>query len=244
MGDDDLIALGYLLVRPHADFAWANGLLPNPIISVSTCLCPQFPGSYAIEWCTDSEESRARAFEAVGIPPDRRQTARQWATKAFNSEFGWETPFYSIEAARTARRDFFPPSSEVQLIGLALPREHRAAFLAATKPPDPTEGYAPVGASGHFTMAERNLPVAPGGQILGFEPLNIEGGQIDHSWLCNDLHTHYAQALGIKPNAAGFIATAPEAQRCCDDINTGAIGAEPGPWFPFALISFERGVAA
>ncbi|HXJ19463.1 MAG TPA: hypothetical protein VMT03_04450 [Polyangia bacterium] len=170
---DDLVALGYLLVQPFAGFTWADGLLPDPIVSACSCLCPQLGD-----------------------------------------------PSHSIEAARTARRDRFPAQPDVRLIGLAL------------------AGHAFEAVSDLLAWADRRLPVEPGGELLGFEPLNIELGQLSHSWLCNRLHTHYADTLGIRPNPAGFIATVAEAQRCCDDINTGAVGAEPGPWFPFALISY------
>ena len=63
---------------------------------------------------------------------------------------------------------------DVRLIGLALPERALKDFLLATAPREPTEGFAPEGESGYFTIGKRHDPLEPGGRVLGFEPLSVE----------------------------------------------------------------------
>jgi hypothetical protein len=87
------------------------------------------------------------------------------------------------------------------------------------------------------TMATRRERLTTG-RLLGFELLNLEDGLVLHTWLCNKLETHCANALGIRPNAAGCIETLEDAQRCREEISREEVGAEPGPWLPFALVEY------
>jgi hypothetical protein len=68
--------------------------------------------------------------------------------------------------------------------------------------------------------------------------LNVEHGEPSHSWLCNSLERHAFEELGIRPNTDGLLETLEDAQRCCDSIARQEVGAEPGPWLPFALIDY------
>jgi hypothetical protein len=138
-----------------------------------------------------------------------------------------------------ARRSFVPARVDLHLIGIALPEGALDSFLRDTAPLEPAEGFSPEGESGYFTMAKRREQFEPGGRMLGSEALNIEFRQVSHSWLCNQLETHCAATLGIRPNAAGFIETLEDAQRCCDEISREEVGSEPGPWLPFALVEYE-----
>jgi hypothetical protein len=88
-------------------------------------------------------------------------------------------------------------------------------------------------------FARQRCGLEDGGKMLGFEPLNIEHGLVDHSWLCNQLDAHCAQILGVRPNAAGLIETYEDAQRCCTEISRDEVHAEPGPWLPFAVFEYK-----
>ena len=117
-----LITAGFLLIKPSPRPDWGSeNLLPSEIISASDCLCPQFPDSYAIQWTSDSEENKAKGFDSVGLPPELRAAATEWATENFQKSFGWTGVFYSLQEAETARALFFPRDSTLWLIGLGLP---------------------------------------------------------------------------------------------------------------------------
>jgi hypothetical protein len=65
-----------------------------------------------------------------------------------------------------------------------------------------------------------------------YEPVNVIFGQMDHSWLCNNLERCAGENLGIKPSPTGLINSLDDAARCCEAIARPDVGAEPGPWFP------------
>src|SRR5687767_4808836 len=200
-----LITAGFLLIRPSPRPNWGSErLLPQEIISASDCLCPQFPDAYAITWTSDSEENKAKGFDSIGLSPDLRDVATEWATGNFQKSFGWTGVFYSLQAAQSAKEMFFPKDSNILPIGLGLPTEFAVDFLEYAAPAPPKEGYAPTGASGWFEVVKKLQPL-PEGQFLGFELLNVDYGNIAHSWLCNHLDVYFSETLGIQPNQWGLI---------------------------------------
>jgi hypothetical protein len=237
--DVDLCALGYLLLRPLPRTSFFSSDLPDLLVSASPCLCPQFPGDYALDWCTMPNERRAETFGAVGIEPDRMPAAREWALTAFDEEFGWPAVFYSVDAARKARASFFRADLDIRVVGLAVESGALDEFLRETAPPAAVEGFAPEGAGGYHRVAQKRSRLDEGGRLLGFEPLSIEHRQVTHSWLCSQLDVHCTRVLGIRPNAAGAIATLDDARRCCDEISRAEVGAEPGLWRPFAIVDYS-----
>jgi hypothetical protein len=237
---DDLLAIGYLIVRPmQRDSFFSAELVPELIVSASACLCHRFPGDYAIDWSSVSEEVRATSLADFGIGPAQQPSARRWATESFDQLYGWPGTFYSLRAAMDARTTLIPPATDVRVLGLGLPEAKLDEFLRHAAPAPPTPGYAPQGETGAFTVAKRREPLAAGGRWLGLEILNLEFGEASHTWLCNQLETHCANVLAIRPNAAGFIDTFEDAQRCCEEISRQEVGAEPGPWLPFALVEYD-----
>src|SRR5438046_7969022 len=88
---DLLTNAGFLLVKPLSRPAWTDQeLLPPVLLSGSECLCAKFPGSYAIDWSSDTEERRIEDFDSVGIDPEMREQERGSATERFGKDFGWE----------------------------------------------------------------------------------------------------------------------------------------------------------
>ena len=153
---DDLIALGYLIVRPmQRDSFFSAELVPELIVSASTCLCRQFPGDYAVDWCSVTDVERAQKLADFGIDPDQQPAARKWATENFDDLFGWPGTFYSLGAAIEARTTLIPPATDVRVLGLGVHETELDDFLRYAAPPPPTEGYAPQGETGSFTMAKR-----------------------------------------------------------------------------------------
>lgn len=220
------------------DSFFSADLVPEVIVSASACLCRQFPGPYAIDWSSVPEDTRAKNLGEFGIDPAHQSAARRWVTDGFDEFLGWPGTFYSLRPAMEARVTLIPPAVDVRVLGLGLPETELDAFLRYAAPAPAANGYAPQGETGSFVMAQRRERLAAG-RTLGFELLNVEVGQLGHTWLCNKLETHCAHTLGIRPNADGFIGTFEDAQRCCEEISRDEVGAEPGPWLPFALVEYE-----
>jgi len=216
----------------------AQALLPDQIVSASECICPQFPDTSAIDWVKVSEEARFEALDAVGLPVERRSDARAWATDAFEVAFGWPGVFFTAIGAIEARRRFFGDESKLKVIGLGLPRHWVERFMAEASPPPPAPGFAPQGESGYLQTVKRLGSLAAGSRRLGFELLNVEVGQIGHSWLCNGLETHCANIPGVRPGENGLIETLESAERCRNEVAREEVGAEPGLWLPWLLVEY------
>src|SRR5262249_28530631 len=131
---------------------------------------------------------------------------------------------------------------DLAVIGIGLPEQYRTAFVSHSTPPPPQPGFSPVGKSGYLLAIESSRVLPSEVTILGYEPINVAYGQIDHSWLCNHLELYAADNLRIRPGSTGLLQSLSEAPRCCEAFEEPQIGAEPGPWFPWLLARYEDAV--
>src|SRR5262249_37553261 len=138
---------------------------------------------------------------------------------------------------REARSRFFS-NSDLRVLGLGLPLKYRDSFLAAAAPPPSRPGSSPEGRSGCLRVLDSGGALPGTGVALGFELLNVDSGPIDHSWLCNGLERYFADNLRVSPAPNGFLPDLGDAVRCCEAIERGDVGAEPGPWFPWLIVDY------
>jgi hypothetical protein len=230
---------GYLIVRtrPHAEWR-PTELLPEQILSASPDIGWRFPGPYALAWSAVAEAERTEEFERVGLPAPLRASATAWATENFEKAFGWPGVFYTLPEALAARERFLSGVPGIHVIGLGLPERYLESFLEAAQPAASQPGFAPMGSSGYYDVASERRPLAPGGQLLGFELVVTDFGQIVHSWLCNSLEEDCFQALGVRPAAYGLLSDWETAERCYAEISKDSVGKEPGLWLPWALVGY------
>jgi hypothetical protein len=236
-----LISLGVVLLRDIKRPPWmSHELLPYIVLSASVCIAPQFPGAYAIEWCVGTTDERAVEFDAVGISVDETAFATAWATENFGVTFGWEATFFNVDAALVARQRFFGDDPNMHVCQVCLPERFVDEFLLDAQPPPQVKGYAPIGETGVFSIAQKREGPQSGGRPLGYELLSVELGMISHSWLCNSLERHFAEHAGVIPNQAGFISDREQAESCARRLNEdeNSLGAEPGLWIPCLLTEF------
>jgi hypothetical protein len=78
-------------------------------------------------------------------------------------------------------------------------------------------------------------PMAQGGRVLGFEPLNYNI-TLGCSWLCNGLESDIARELDIHPNPSGLIEGFTAAQSCLAYITREDVEADPGLWLPWLIV--------
>jgi hypothetical protein len=209
-------------------------LVPDTIVSASDCICPRFPETSALNSVEATEDVCAEALDAVDLPAGRRRAARSWATASFGVAFGWPGVFFAASDAIEARRRFFGDESKVRVVGLGLPRYWLEEFVAEAS----ESRVASEGESGYVQAVERMDALAPGSRRLGFELLNVEYGQVGHSWLCNGLEKHCADVLGVRPGANGLIERLDAAELCRNEIEREEVGAEPGLWLPWLLVEY------
>lgn len=245
MHDPNVVTAGFLVVRsvPRPDYVSAD-LIPSIVVSGSSCICPQFPSPNAISWVIASDEDRSRSLAAVGLGGDRNAAAIEWATASFDVIFGWPSVFRTLEAATAARSRFLASNDSIVVLGLGLPEQFVSAFLEEATPELSPPGYAPMGESGYLECVKHRVLLPDGGRRLGFEPLNLQLGMIEDSWLCNGLEQHCFVALGIRPSPNGLIETFEDATACVSEISREQVGAEPGPWYPFLLVEYDSPTTA
>ena len=87
-------------------------------------------------------------------------------------------------------------------------------------------------------MLERNVPLEPGGSVVGFEPMSYEYG-LEHSWICNGLETHAHSRLGVRPDPeTGLLPSYHDGSMVAELVNGDQIGSEPGIWLPWLVVRY------
>jgi hypothetical protein len=132
----------------------------------------------------------------------------------------------SLDTARTFAVEFDLPCGELALLGIGLPSSHLAAFL---------EDESPWGVS---EVLQQRVPMAAGGQRLGYEVLGLDGDGTFHSWICNSLEGDAATELEVRPNENGFLETLADAERVARWANDGERG-EPVFWEPWLVARYD-----
>lgn len=215
-------------------------LMPEQVLSASGCVCDFFPNTWAIEWTTDSVEARSAQAAQFGIDEAQLPGVIEWATAGFGELFGWPNAFYSLDAARAARARFLQGNRDVVLFGLGLQAAHVERFLECTRLETPKPACAPEGESGIVQCVSAGRRIEPGGARGGFELIaTYRFGVLSCSWLCNGLEAVFAERVGVRPNAHGFIETSDEAERCRQLIEREEVPAEPGLWLPWLVTIYE-----
>ena len=231
------VSAGFVVTRRFArpDYAAAD-LLPPMLVSASPDLADFIPDVWAIAWCGVAPADRTATAARLGIAPGRVDQVVAGVTGliADNARYGWPNICYSREAAAAVER-LAAPADRLVVLELALAQDDAARFVSESVPPPPAPGYAPTGEAGVRTAIRRGVAPDSNGRPLGFEPLCFDHA-LGCSWLCNGLEVAVAQTLGIRPNAAGLIDTAGQAQSAVAYISRDDVGAEPGLWLPWLLI--------
>jgi hypothetical protein len=88
---------------------------------------------------------------------------------------------------------------------------------------------------GLVERVDANIPVAGGGEVLGYEPLGFEAAKF-HSWLCHNAPLDAYKLFGIRPNGAGFIDSFNDAVRITENLK--GTGAEPAIWEPWLVVQY------
>ena len=235
----DFVSGGFYVTRFVERPAYvAQDMLPSRILSMSSCISPFVPDTWAIEWACDKQEERLEKAEKFGLSNDIKEVV-SWVTSRFDKEIGWPNVCYSLNTAEALRREFLLKTTDVVILGVGLHKSYAEKFLDFTKPPAQQPGHAPVGESGLRSCIRKGRSINKG-EFLGFELLVTggAGGSLEDSWLCNGLEKEAHTKLGIRLNLNGFIDRHEDARKFVEYISSGAVGAEPGLWLPWAILRY------
>jgi len=221
---------GFFVITGGKSPARETCLLPERIVTVSTCIVESYPDSWALSWVKTTPDQVRQIRETLALKDSELAELRSWVGQAMNDgHFGWPNVFFSLRAAREFRERFLGVLQESRIVGLSLATDVAAAFLREEAP---QEGH---GAPGVWTMLTRgvrlNRPTSP----LGFDVLGAEYGGAFHTFSCNGLEQEFNEKLGITFNRYGLIDDYLRAVTASEYTNRDEVGAEPVAWYPFRV---------
>jgi hypothetical protein len=138
----------------------------------------------------------------------------------------------SLAIARDMLSRFPIDTKDWRLLGLGLHRCRIKSFVGEFQPRKKNQWT-----HGLYDAITLNRELEPTGQFIGYDVLGVDGGSTIHSWLCNGLDTR-AHSFGIHSNSQGLLETLADAEKIAADASDPATGAEPVPWFPFAIVQY------
>ncbi len=237
---------GFFVTRRVPAPIWSGvaTLLPQTIVSASSCLCRFLPDSWAIEWCKCERREREEAARTFGVQPDRLDSVIENVTRlvADEASYGFPNLCYTLEAAQTAIQLVCPGAQDLGIFELGLPKDRLEEFCLATTPPPSRPGYAPNGEAGVLTALRRRIGLLESGVELGFEPL-VFNFSLSCSWLCNGFEKVIAEKLGIRPNRHGLLGDLASADRAVAYMADETVSGEDGLWLPWLIVEHDALVA-
>lgn len=232
----DYVASGYFITRYATEGFWKTPLLPERVISVSSC----FSKMVYVYWGWDVEKHQAEILD-FGIPAEKLPALREWST---GNDVGHPNVFYSLNAAQQFIAEFLPAQDDLLLIGSALPEELVDVFLADNPQTTLDADKQLVISDNPFGMnrvllAKKSLEA--GGKVLGFEIAGYFSSSPNESWLSNGIEKDMHELFAIHPNQVGLINTYEEAKKVYEWIAEDKMQgtrAEPEPYYPWLLVQY------
>ena len=221
---------GYYLVEGISRPSSSATFLPPTIWSISDCICSIYPNSWGLPWVTSPDEELLSIQTRLGLTDSEFKDMRDSLHTAFNEErFGWPNVWLNRNDAQEFYRQYLQTIPDIKLLAIGIPATYFDECLKAAEP-DPG-----MGKSGLYAGLLEPQKLADPDHALGFELLNVDAGNISHSFLCNHLEKEYRK-MELSFNEHGLLATYAEATRAEEFTNLYTTGAEPGPWFPWLIV--------
>ena len=183
------------------------------------------PGDWALAGYNYTDGERAEDASRFGIPAA--------VVPELVSLFGREQNSFPSNAfvSLSTAEAFFRACTDretIVLVGIGL-HPSLLPSVYAQRDKDVNHGY------GLLERLEMKAPLAPGGEVLGYEPLGYDGTQF-HSWLCHDAPKEASEKFNIRPNQHGFISTLNDAKFVTEHLI--ATGAERAIWEPWLVLRY------
>jgi hypothetical protein len=225
---------GYYLVEGISRPSYSSTFLPSTIWSISDCISPIYPNSWGLPWVSTTEEEELLATQArLGLTNAEFKEMQDSLNTAFNEErFGWPNVWLNLSDAQEYYRRYLQAIPHIKLLAIGVSTPYFDECLEAAEP-DPGMSQA-----GLYLRLREPQKLANLDHALGFELLNVDVGNIGHSFLCNHLEKEY-QKMGLTFNEHGLLAKYDDAKQAEEFTNLDTTGAEPGPWFPWLIVEYS-----
>lgn len=224
----EYISGGYLIVKPPPRPKDFPELLPQSLITVSSCFADTAPDLWAVDWDNYSAEDVAEETAKFGIPAHLGAELVRWVSAQMKTTGEHPNAFLSLEMAREFWRRFVN-NEEILLVGIGLHTSLLPSLYGQLEK-DVNRGY------GLLERIERKEPLAAGGIVLGYEPLGYEATKF-HSWLCHAGGEDGRTLFGVRPNENGLIPDLDGGIQTTEYL--ARTGAEPAIWAPWLLVKYE-----
>jgi hypothetical protein len=242
---------GYFITKVARSYRKSD-LVPDGIRTVSPCIARTLPPpdwtfkamgvndrpppDWTFKPIEMAEQEREEAALNYGIDLSNMARLITWiAERVSRMEIGIPNQFSSRKTADDLLRAFTFDRNDWRLVAIGLRREQVQGFLADIESSSPK---GPVPFCVHEAISRREA-LDPAGRIIGFDVLGMDGyGGECHSWLCNSLEEPIAAQLGIRAGAYGLLPTWSQADACAEYASRPEVGAEPLPWYAWAVISY------
>ncbi len=224
------VSAGYFLIRAGSP-GWEQlqtELLPTTLLSLAKTISLRF--NVAWGWRTGSKQT-ALDF---GVAETDWDEFVHWCGYEYASEMDVWSMFYTPDSARHLAQRFLRDITDLHLIGVGLPRELEVAYWR-----EPVQDSDKV--YGIEKRIEQRLPIADGGQPLGFDVVSFSYSDFAYSWLGSYLHFEMYKLYGIRPGTFGLLETEEDAKRINDWIAEDEMRgqrAEPEPYDYWLLLEY------
>ncbi len=189
-------------------------IVPETVLSVSSCLCKQYPDT-SILW-GNSEVEKARYMDQLGLSLNTVQLFEKWIEEHRNTgDILFPQVFSSLHSAQDFLNRFLIQHPGIRIISIGLPERYKSDFLEdielfSSKNPEPY-GVEKM-------LLQHHPPEKDGAKKVGYEVLGFDSGSF-HSYLCNGLESDFRQHFNFSPNRYGLIDSIEEADRYSDYCN-------------------------
>jgi hypothetical protein len=216
---------GYFVTKRIGRPQYVSDLLPNSILTLSTCFTDIAPDVWTDKEYKNDDEERIEEALKFGIPREAVPTVVDQFTKAVESNH-----IANLFPTLSSAEEFFRHCADeaVVLVGIGLDSSRVSSFKAQLAD-DCNHGY------GLIERVDANIPIVGGGEVLGYEPLGFSGTKF-HSWLCLNAPADAYKMFGVRPNGAGFIDSFDDAVRVTQNLKK--TGAEPAIWEPWLVVQY------
>lgn len=211
-------------------------IVPETVLSVSSCLCKQYPDT-SILW-GNSEVEKARYMDQLGLSLNTVQLFEHWIEEHRNTgDVLFPQVFSSLHSAQDFLNRFLIQLPGIRIISIGLPERYQSDFLEdielfSSKNPEPY-GVEKM-------LLQHHPPEKDGAKKVGYEVLGFDSGSF-HSYLCNGLERDFRQHFNFSPNRYGLIDSIEEADRYsayCNEISEEE--TESVLWLPWAIFEHKR----
>jgi hypothetical protein len=210
----DYVAGGYFVAKYTTEGFWRSPLLPERVVSLSSCIGKQL--DVVLGWNVDQYKKEILEF---GIRADKLESFKDWC--------GGQTPggISQLETARYVINEFISTSDGLLLLGAALRHELLENFIHQV----PT-----------FAV-DKAHSIDADGTPLGFEVISHFASHLSCSWLCSGLEKDMNELFGIQPNQYGLIDSYADAKQVYEWIAEDKMQgtrAEPLPYYPWLIVQY------